>query len=557
MPMNPKLLRPKATASVAPPSGTSAALLLRFDGANESTTFTDSSPAALSITAGGDAEISTAQSKYGGSSGLFVPSSYVYGNVTFDWSSDWTLELWFRRAGTGTGSAYSIFEAGNIQGGVGGVHLQLTSGNAVRIDDATASAITGAAAPINEWIHIAVVRDGGVNYLFIDGVLQGSATFTFPVASTRFTVGAAPNYGFYANGYIDDLRLTPIAVYDVTQCFDPPAAALPATGIEPVAGIPCPEPADPPSAITDLGATAGDGLVDLSWTAPSDNGAAITDYIVEYSSDYGTTWTTYSDGTSTATTASVGSLTNDTQYYFRVAAVNSAGTGDWSNTPDVTPVAVAPDAPTDLTATPYSGYIQVSWTAPANVGSRPPLSYEVEYSTDGGSSTAGSFTSATAYGDLTPSTDGTTYYFRVRAAGDSGTLYGAYTDWSAGYVYPIVPDPPGSPAASGGDGQVTLSWSAPFDGGSPITGYAVERSDDGTTWSSLAGAITDLFYTDTTVNNGSNYFYRVNATNAVGNSNWENTDSGGGVTPHRYGCMDSNATNYDSSATADDGSCTY
>jgi len=65
----------------------------------------------------------------------------------------------------------------------------------------------------------------------------------------------------------------------------------------------------------------------LSWTAPTNTGgAALTDYIIQYGTDQ-TNWTTFADGTSTSTTATVTGLTGGTNYYFRVAAVNSAGTG--------------------------------------------------------------------------------------------------------------------------------------------------------------------------------------------------------------------------------------
>ncbi len=98
----------------------------------------------------------------------------------------------------------------------------------------------------------------------------------------------------------------------------------------------------PPSAPQNLTATAGNKQVVLSWTAPSSPGSSpITDYIVEYSTD-NSTWTVFNDGTSTNTTATVTGLTNGTLYYFRVAAVNTVGTGKESNTATATPFNAAP-----------------------------------------------------------------------------------------------------------------------------------------------------------------------------------------------------------------------
>jgi hypothetical protein len=99
-----------------------------------------------------------------------------------------------------------------------------------------------------------------------------------------------------------------------------------------------------PPAPTSLTATAGNAQVSLSWTAPTVLSVTpITDYVVQYSSNSGSSWTTFSDGTSTATSATVNGLTNGTAYVFRVAAVNGVGTGAYSTaTSSVTPIAGDP-----------------------------------------------------------------------------------------------------------------------------------------------------------------------------------------------------------------------
>ncbi|MCV0373635.1 MAG: fibronectin type III domain-containing protein [Nitrosarchaeum sp.] len=80
-----------------------------------------------------------------------------------------------------------------------------------------------------------------------------------------------------------------------------------------------------------LTAISGDAFVTLSWKEPvSDGGEAIFDYVIEYSADNGSTWTSFDDGTSTNTIATITNLKNYILYLFRVSAVNSIGIGPYS-----------------------------------------------------------------------------------------------------------------------------------------------------------------------------------------------------------------------------------
>ena len=93
--------------------------------------------------------------------------------------------------------------------------------------------------------------------------------------------------------------------------------------------------------------TAGDGSVALTWAAPaSDGGSAITDYVVEYSAN-DTTWSTFVDGTSALSSATVTGLANATTYRFRVTARNDVADGVVSTAS----ATVTPAAPTTTTTT--------------------------------------------------------------------------------------------------------------------------------------------------------------------------------------------------------------
>ena len=111
-----------------------------------------------------------------------------------------------------------------------------------------------------------------------------------------------------------------------------------------------------PGAPTGVTGTAGASQVSLTWTAPASNGGyAITDYRVQYSSNSGSNWTSFSRSVSTATSATVTGLTNGTAYVFRVASVTFGVGGYSSNSASVTPsVAITPTAVLLTSGTSYT-----------------------------------------------------------------------------------------------------------------------------------------------------------------------------------------------------------
>ena len=122
---------------------------------------------------------------------------------------------------------------------------------------------------------------------------------------------------------------------------------------------------------TGLSATSGANTQSvLAWTAPANNGgSAITDYVVQYSTD-NTNWTTFSHGVSSSPGITVTGLGNGPLYYFRVAAITAYGTGAYLGT-TATPYTVpsAPAKPTLSAGTTTNTTDTFTWTAPANNGS--------------------------------------------------------------------------------------------------------------------------------------------------------------------------------------------
>jgi titin len=278
-------------------------------------------------------------------------------------------------------------------------------------------------------------------------------------------------------------------------------------------------PATLPSAVGAPVGTANDSSIYLTWTAPANNGAVITDYNIQYSSNGGGTWISYTDGISALTSATVSGLTNGTSYVFRIAAVNIVGAGSYgSASTGVIPVAVA-GAPTSVLGQGANNSVALAWSPPANNGGSAITDYLIQYSTDSGSSwsTFSHTASFAAYATVTGLTNGTPYEFRLAAINVAGT--GAWSSVSSSVIPYTVAGAPTGVTAVPGDSQVVLSWTAPTNnGGNAITDYAVEYStNSGTTWITYVdGASSAVGATVTGLTNGTGYIFRISAVNAAG-----------------------------------------
>jgi hypothetical protein len=189
-------------------------------------------------------------------------------------------------------------------------------------------------------------------------------------------------------------------------------------------------PSVAPAAATSLTASAGNRQVSLQWTAPSSNGGTeVIDYVVQYRTTAQSTWTTFRDGMTSATSTTVTGLTNGTGYLFRVAAVNSAGQGGFCTLQSPATPRTTADAPTKLTGTAGNGRVGLTWTAPTNNGGAPVLRYVVQYSDNGGNSwttNPGSAFAARTSATVANLTNGREYLFRVAAVNAAGV--GAFSN---------------------------------------------------------------------------------------------------------------------------------
>jgi len=194
---------------------------------------------AVPITAYGNAQVDTAQSKFGGASALFDGSGdYIHSPDSEDWElgtthTTWTIEWW--QYLTALPNAYKGILSHQQEGGgtnVGwGAYISNT--NKLTFAGSTSSFASGATTlSTNQWQHCAIVRDGLTLKYYVNGVLDYTNTnYTNKTDSVdrnlaigySFNVASGYNGALYFPGRIDDLRISHIARY--TANFTPPTTA--------------------------------------------------------------------------------------------------------------------------------------------------------------------------------------------------------------------------------------------------------------------------------------------------------------------------------------------
>jgi hypothetical protein len=171
----------------------------------------------------GNAQISTTQSKWGGSSiafdgtgdWLLAPSS-----PNFAIDGNFTVEMWVYFNNTTT---YVFFDMRGIGTAAPNNPVLFWSNSASKIqayinDDFR---ITSGTLNTAQWYHVALTRSGTTVTLYVDGVSQGTYTYSASITQQALYVGTGSGLNSF-NGYIDDLRITKgFARY--TANFTPPS----------------------------------------------------------------------------------------------------------------------------------------------------------------------------------------------------------------------------------------------------------------------------------------------------------------------------------------------
>jgi hypothetical protein len=278
-----------------------------------------------------------------------------------------------------------------------------------------------------------------------------------------------------------------------------------------------------PAAPTSVGISPFNGRLDVSFTAGTNTGSAITTY--QYSTDGGTSWRTRSSGT-TASPISISTassddsaLINGTSYNVMIRAFNTiagAISTQVSGIPDT-----VPEIPTNLVITPSDKQLSVAFSQPLNSGS---AITKYQYSTDGGTSwkdratgtTASPLVITTISSSASNLVNTTSYNIQIRAfntsAGPATVSISAKPD--------IVLAAPTIGAITASSGTLTIAFTAP----TITTGLTTYQysTDGGTSWRNrIAGTTASpLVVTTTSVDNsnlvnGTTYDIKLRAFNTV------------------------------------------
>lgn len=269
-----------------------------------------------------------------------------------------------------------------------------------------------------------------------------------------------------------------------------------------VTGVPATFPSQP-SALVLAYSTSG---LNFSWSAPSNNGSAITDYLIQYSGNNDLSWTNYNDSVSTDTSIVLTGLVMENTYVARVAAINSIGTGLYSTASNSVFLTAnpLPSEPTGVSATAGNRQASVSWGIPSSSGAAPISGYLIQHSNDDGESwitVNNAFTATT--GLVTGLINGFSYKFQVAALNTIGT--GPYSVPSSSVYLPtaitIVTQPSNQTSVNG---QATFSITATV-AGDAVLSYQWQKQEGGVgSFSDITGATSSSLVLSGLTNNNDN-----------------------------------------------------
>jgi hypothetical protein len=215
------------------PDFASVVLLMHFNGTDASTTFTEVK--GKTMTASGNAQIDTDQSKFGGASGQFDGTGdFVSTGDSADWhfsTVPFTVELFVRHTGKNDTTAY----VGQWQDG----WYFYTEGGQLKFraratNDDLLDIVYSWTPTLGQWYHVCAERNSSNRMrLYVDGVMVANTNTVFnrdlQNSANGLTIGRIPGFSDYDfNGHIDEMRITKgVARYNSDSGFSVPTAPFP------------------------------------------------------------------------------------------------------------------------------------------------------------------------------------------------------------------------------------------------------------------------------------------------------------------------------------------
>jgi hypothetical protein len=285
-------------------------------------------------------------SRFGTGSIRFTGNNYLSMGSSNDFNvgtGDFTVELFikFKSFNTQNPICNSTSNPDSADNGKWLINYNTSSGLYIQQHASSNSASTPWTPTIDNWYHLAITRDSGTIKMFIDGVEQtvnnASIFNTTNFNQSGFSIGRIASFGGL-DAQIDEFRFT----NGVARSISLPVSAYanPANPYKDLSynsktinNINSPTIStysflDAPTNI--ISSQSKDNSLTLNWTASSLPPGA-SDYIIQYSTDTGTSWTTVNDGVSSKNSVIINNLA-DGSYIFRIAATNGDLQSSWTST---------------------------------------------------------------------------------------------------------------------------------------------------------------------------------------------------------------------------------
>ena len=417
-------------------------------------------------------------------------------------------------------ASYNVYRA-TTSGGEGAVPIKTGAGG-------TSWSNTGLTDGITYYYQVSAVSSVGEGALSTEAQAISGAPLTAPVIKavggsaqitlSWTTISGATSYNLYRTvGGVTVLYQAGLtsAAYTNTgltngTSYAYQAAAVNATGQGTLSNTASATPGGTAlAAPANLAASAGSNSVGLYWTAVT----GATSYNLYRSTVAGgegsapvTAGIGYAPSPSSPYTDS--SAVNGTAYYYKVAAVSSAGEGGLSNEASATPGSAQLPAPV-LKATAGSAQVSLAWTGLSGAAS-----YNIyRYTSAAGWIVLQLGVSAASYTDTAVS-NGTNYTYEVAGVNAGGQ--GAFSNTATATPGSAALAAPGGLTATPGVNLVTLSWNAV----SGASSYNVYRSTtaggEGASPVAVGAGTSYASYTDNNLVNNTTYYYKVAAVAAAG-----------------------------------------